>query len=254
MAYDQFWEFEEQFSRVQTPTIQSPINNTIAEANGDMGVMASQPRANPTISGQDNPGNEPIQQFPLITVRDTDPNNVTSMIRAVLDNVSVSADQANHTPSTGVSGNGQNINGNNETPQENDMRPPVDIGELSNRSTIDPIVSTAIAEVNSIGDWLQHRPTSTPFHGLIEEPEMNAQSCGSFRKIAAFMDKNIDPNNDALAIDEDSMAQIGQSLAISVTETRVRNNESTRQVTECVDLNYEDIKTILEPASGENFD
>ncbi|XP_055326033.1 zinc finger and BTB domain-containing protein 17-like [Sitodiplosis mosellana] len=224
-------ELEEQYIGVrpiQAAVNQNPINTTTAKTDGETGIMISQLTANPIPTEMYVPSDASLVSF---LAKHTDPNNVTSTIEAMFGNVSVPASQSDQTPLIGVNGSDQNkdANGNYLTPKENDVRPTVDTTELANgmmanRSIIDPIVPALIAQPNTAVDWPQELPTSTPFHGLVEESETNASSCGSFQRFSSFLDRNIDPNDVTSTINvmlgNASMitAQIDQSQATDAIE------------------------------------
>lgn len=229
MAYKQFWDFEEQFVGVPSahvPANRNSLNNTIVEANGDMGIPANQSTAEPIALQTYIPNNHSMQQFTSFAIRNTDLNDITSTINTTVGNVSVPGNRVNHTTSTDVNGGGQNnnINGNHETQEENDMRSSVNTGELDNLLTIDSIESTEAVQVNAINDWLQSG-TNNP----------------TFQQLAEFMGENIYPNNVSSTINETFpdvsllTAPIEQSPVINASETRPNENSSRIANTQIMD-------------------
>lgn len=183
-----------------------------------------------------HPSNESMQQLASFLVRNSDPNNVTSMVQSVFGNVSFPFTQSGQTiriPSTGSNGNGQNkdVNGNHLVQKENDTQSTENTAGLANevmhnRLTIDPIASASIAQVNGTVDWPQRLTASTPFHAMDEEAVVQAPMNASFQPIESFLDKHIDPNNvtstiEAIIGDVSMLAgQIDQPQAIDPIETR----------------------------------
>ncbi|XP_055326036.1 uncharacterized protein LOC129579877 [Sitodiplosis mosellana] len=212
----------------QAPANESPIITMVTEANGETGIMISQSTTEPIPTEMYVPSDASLVSF---LAKHTDPNN-DSTIEAMFGNVSVPASQTDQTPLISVNGSDQkkDANRNYLTQIENGMRPAMNTTELANgmmanHSTNDPIVPDLIAQPNIAVDWPQELPTSTPFHGLVEESETKASSCGSFQRFSSFLDRNIDPNDVTSTINamlgNASMitAQIDQSQATHAIET-----------------------------------